>query len=521
MKDLLIGIDAGTSVIKSVAFTLDGKQIAECSTPNVYESLGNGGVEQDLDLTWSKTIETLSALVAKLPDLPQRCVAIAVTGQGDGTWLINNDGKPVGGGLLWLDARAGDLTDKWRATEQDSQRFEITGTGFAACQQSAQLKWLKQDAPDRIHASATAFHCKDWLYYQLTGQRVTDTSEGCFTFGNFRDREYSDELLEMLDLNDCKHLLPPMLNGMNEYHPLNKDAARASGLLSGTPVVLGFLDVVCTGLGAGLYDKSNTMGCTIVGSTGIHMRLVHSADDVALNEHKTGFTMAMPMDNVYAQVQSNMSCTLNIDWLLDVATEILNSQGLQKSRSELLGSIDHWIDTSKGCGDLIYQPYISDAGERGPFINASARASLIGLNSKHRFGDMMAAVVEGLALAARDCYGAMNGPSGPPQEIRLTGGAARSAALRHVFANTLGAKLRTCAREEAGAAGAAMMAAVSIGHYETMHDCVNAWVNPYLSDLEDFDPEVKETMDKVFETYQSSRQALSNVWTAQARLRQS
>jgi len=146
MKDRLIGIDAGTSVIKSVAYTLDGKQLAECSTPNIYENLGNGCVEQDLDLTWAKTIETLDALVSKLPDLPKRCAAIAVTGQGDGTWLIDNDGRPVGGGLLWLDARAGDLVDTWRVTEHERKRFEITGTGFAACQQAAQLQWLIQHA---------------------------------------------------------------------------------------------------------------------------------------------------------------------------------------------------------------------------------------------------------------------------------------------------------------------------------------------------------------------------------------
>lgn len=517
MKDLLIGIDAGTSVIKAVAFTLEGEQLADCSIPNIYARHSDGGVEQDMQLTWTNTLDTLKGLIEKVPHLAARCAAIAVTGQGDGTWLIDSQGEPVGGGLLWLDARAGDLVDKWRAGPDERQRFEITGTGFAACQQAAQLLWLKEHSNDRIVQSNTAFHCKDWLYMKLTGERVTDTSEGCFTFGDFRTRQYSPELLDLLELKDCESLLPPMLNGIEQHHPLSESASELSGLLEGTPVVLGFLDVICTGLGAGLYDKHQSVGCTIVGSTGIHMRLVHAASDVVLNEHCTGFTMAMPMANTYAQVQSNMSCTLNIDWLLDVAIDLLASQGVRKTRSELLGSLDAWIDNDSHRGQLLYQPYISDAGERGPFIDASARASFIGLNSDHRFGNMMSAVVQGLALAARDCYNAMGTT---PNEIRLTGGAARSRALRGMFANTLGANLRTCARAEAGAAGAAMMAAVSIGHYKTMDDCVNQWVAPHLSELEDYNSEEKHAMDNIFTNYQLSQKALSETWKRQARTRQ-
>ncbi|MFK7857970.1 MAG: FGGY family carbohydrate kinase [Granulosicoccus sp.] len=518
MKDIIIGIDAGTSVIKSVAFSLDGQQLAECSIPNTYSALGDGGVEQDLPLTWKTTAETLAGLVDKLPDLPSRCAAISVTGQGDGTWLIDKQGEPVGGGLLWLDSRAGHIVDTWRAGEHERKRFEITGTGFAACQQASQLVWMKEHAPERIAQSHTAFHCKDWLYFKLTGQRVTDTSEGCFTFGDFRTRQYSSELLDLLDLNDCASMLPPMLNGIEENHPLSEAAAALTGLLSGTPVVLGFLDVICTGLGAGLYDKHGSMGCTIVGSTGIHMRLVHSVDDVSLNEHCTGFTMALPMADTYAQVQSNMSCTLNIDWLLDVAVDLFQSQGLDKTRSDLLGAVDEWVGQSTRRGEILYQPYISDAGERGPFIDVSARAGFVGLNSQHRFGDLMSSVVEGLALAARDCYTAMGGT---PAEIRLTGGAARSRSLRRVFANTLGASLRTCAREEAGAAGAAMMAAVGIGHYASMDDCVKTWVQPHLSELEDFDADEKNHMDSVFNHYVSTRAALSDLWKNQDRLRHS
>lgn len=512
MKDILIGIDAGTSVIKSVAFSLDGKQLAESATPNVYAVVDGGGVEQSPDLTWSKTVETLQGLIEKIPDLAKRTAAIAVTGQGDGTWLIDSRGNPVSDAWLWLDARAGDMVESFRKSEAEKKRFQLTGTGLAACQQASQLMWMKQYAPELIDKSTTALHCKDWLYFKLTGNRVTDPSEACFTFGDYRTREYAPDILALLDIDECRHLLPPILNGVDEHDPLSDSAASLTGLLQGTPVVLAYIDVVCTGLGAGLYDKQASTGCTIVGSTGIHMRIAHTADAISLNDDHTGFTIVMPVPDTYVQIQSNMSSTLNIDWLLDVAIELLESQGVNRSRTELLPLIDTWINNSSR-GSILYQPYISEAGERGPFINPNARAGFTGLNSQHRFPDMMNSVVEALALAARDCYEAMGEI---PGEIRLTGGAARSRALRSLFANTLGASLRTCAREEAGAAGAAMMAAINIGHYKDMQACTNHWVKPYLSDLEQHDPAEKLKMDPVFKSFKGTRTVLQDTWQQMA-----
>ena len=183
-------------------------------------------------------------------------------------------------------------------------------------------------------------------------------------------------------------------------------------------MVLGFVDVICTALGAGLYERSAALGCTIIGSTGMHMRLAQSADEVVLNSERTGYTMAMPVPGVYAQMQSNMASTLNIDWLLDVAVDMFASQGIKKSRSELVPMVDSLLGGSRPTG-ILYQPYVSEAGERGPFINADARAGFIGLSNEHGFGDLMRGVVDGLALAGRDCYQAMGSR---PEEIRLTGG---------------------------------------------------------------------------------------------------
>ena len=198
MRDILIGIDAGTSVIKSVAFDLRGRQIAMAALPNAYEAVGRAGSVQDLDRTWADAAATLKQLSDKIENLAGRVAAIAVTGQGDGTWMIDRDGAPVGKGWLWLDARAGETVERLRADSGDIARFQSTGVGLAACQQGPQLRWMRDHAPEMLNGVATTFHCKDWLYFRLTGKRATDPSEANFSFGNFRTRTYSDDVIAFL-----------------------------------------------------------------------------------------------------------------------------------------------------------------------------------------------------------------------------------------------------------------------------------------------------------------------------------
>jgi erythritol kinase (D-erythritol 1-phosphate-forming) len=94
-EPLLIGIDAGTSVIKAVAFTPDGKQVGAAALPNHYDMLPDGGAEQDMANTWADTARVLRMLGGQVQGLPSRALALAVTGQGDGTWLIDKNYEPV------------------------------------------------------------------------------------------------------------------------------------------------------------------------------------------------------------------------------------------------------------------------------------------------------------------------------------------------------------------------------------------------------------------------------------------
>lgn len=510
---LVIGLDAGTSAIKAVVFDATGQEIASASRRNHWTAGPRGAATQDMRRTFADVCAVITELTERVPGLADRVVGLGVTGQGDGCWLIDAAGEPVGDGLLWLDTRAADWVARKSGTPEDLVRFQATGTGLTACQQGPQLKWLAAHEPEKIAAAQTAFHCKDYLYFRLTGARVSDPCEASFSFGDFRTRTYADRVLDALDLGPLKRLLPPLVDGTVETHRLSAQAAKLTGLNAGTPVALGYLDAACTALGAGVYERRQGFGCTIVGSTGVHLR-ASAAADVVLPPEPTGYVLVLPVPGQVAMMQTNMAGTLNLDWVMDLAREAARDLG--QADPDPLSMLDTWLTRGQTAG-LLYHPYISAAGERGPFVNPSARAAFLGLERRHGFADLARAVAEGMGHASRHCYEAMGGV---PPEVRLTGGAARSPAVRALYAERLGVPVRQSLREEAGAAGVAMIATVATGLAPDMDTCLDTWVTPRLGEMEAPSPATVAEANAAHAVYLTTVAAAASSWDGLRDLRQ-
>lgn len=514
-RDLIVGLDSGTSVSKAVAFDLGGRQLAETGEPNLYRRDNSGTtVEQDMVETWRRATRVLRALGDKIENLRDRIAALAVTGQGDGTWLIDDAGEPVAPAWLWLDSRAAPIVEEFAANGVRSAVFRFTGCGMNASNQSGHLVWLKRERPEILERSATALHCKDWLYYKLTGVRATDPSEGVFTFGDFRSRAYADEVTDALGLAEERRLLPELVDGTLRHDPLTTEAAAATGLAAGTPVVLGYVDVVCSALGGGLYTPNGEAALTIVGSTGMHMTLAPTGD-IVLSDDPSGYSMSFPVPGMTSRMQSNMAGTLNIDWIVDLACEAVERAGYQPERRTMLAALDGAV-LEAAPGAALYHPYIDRAGERGPFFDVRARAQFFGLSNAAGLGELVRSVYEGLGFAARDCYGAMGCM---PGEIRVAGGAARSTAFKHILASVLERPVRESNRGEAGAAGAAMIASVAIGAFSDMDEACRRWVEPTLGETIAPDPGLKPLYDGLFDLYLHLRRAAPPHWARLAETR--
>ena len=146
-RDIILGLDSGTSVVKAVAFDLEGNQLGCASARNHYSREEGGVAHQCMTQTWQDAVSAIRKLGTEVNNLAARVVALAVTAQGDGTWLVGRGNRPVGPAWIWLDARAAATVEELDRSSLARMRFEATGTGLNTCQQGSQMAHMDRYYP--------------------------------------------------------------------------------------------------------------------------------------------------------------------------------------------------------------------------------------------------------------------------------------------------------------------------------------------------------------------------------------
>ncbi|MGH6918695.1 MAG: FGGY family carbohydrate kinase, partial [Geminicoccaceae bacterium] len=420
----------------------------------------------------------LRALAGRVPKLAARTAALAITGPGGGAFLIDEDGDPVARAWLPLDRRAAPLVDRWRRVEIARQLRAITGSAIEPSHSSAQLAWMAARCPALLDHAATAFQSKDWLYFCCTQERATDPASVAAAFGDFRTGAYDARVLELLRLPEIARLLPTVVDGTRHHAELSAAAAAATGLIAGTPVVLGPVDLIASALAAGLAQPA-PLGCTILGGGGVHIRA--SPEAPRLERGYGGIGAVMPFAALWFKVAQGPARVV-AEWLVDLAAGLLADAGLIGiGRGELVAILEQKA-AAAAPATLRLDP---GAPEADP---APAPAGFLGISGATTFYDLLRSIYEGQGLAARACYEALGGR---PEEIRVTGDGAASPLARQVLAACVDAPLRVFRRETSAAAGAALIAAVALGHYRDLAEGSRDWVGPQLADPEPVDPDLR------------------------------
>jgi erythritol kinase (D-erythritol 1-phosphate-forming) len=242
----------------------------------------------------------------------------------------------------------------------------------------------------------------------------------------------------------------------------------------------------------------------------MHLRLVPKPDQVVPSAAMTGYCIPFPVPGHTLQMQTNMAATLNLDWLVHLIQDAACLGGAEVSRENqhILRALDEAVLKVRP-GAVLFHPFISSSGERGPFIDPFARAGLLGIDQNVRLPEVARAVYDGLGLAARDCYVAMGGL---PASVRITGGAAHSDSMRVILAACLNCPVSLVAHDETGAAGAAMIAAVSIGLYSNIAECARRWIAQPKDDIVNPDSALARTYEVLFPAYREAYASLPGVW---------
>ncbi|MDG4820543.1 carbohydrate kinase [Asanoa sp. WMMD1127] len=427
---VVIGVDAGTTVTKAVAFDPDGTALARAARPTRLDRVGDGRYEQDADAVFGAVVAVLRELRELLPG---PVTAVGVTAQGDGLWLLDADGRPVRHAISWLDARATPILDRWTASGLASHAYRRTGNYPFPGSAGPLLAWLDAHEPHALDRAATAGYCKDMVVQRLTGLRATDPSDASAPFLDPVRRRYDEELIAACGLDHRRGLLAPVRDA--PHAPLSAAAADATGLPAGLPVVGAPYDLPASAWGAGVRDVG--AGLLTVGTT-LACQVVW--DTVDTSGEPAGLTLSTWQPERWLRALPAMVGTAALDWVLRLV-------------GATVADVPALLSAGRSTG-LTVLPFFAEAGERAPFVAPRARARIDGLHLGHGPADLIRATCEAIAYSARHCLTAA-GLSGP---LAACGGGVASAEWAQIFADVLDRPVRVLAGEEIGARGAALAA---------------------------------------------------------------
>jgi xylulokinase/erythritol kinase len=275
------------------------------------------------------------------------------------------------------------------------------------------------------------------VFQRLTGVRAMDLSDASYPLLDPLARDWSDELLRLTGLSHRRDLLPPVVGPGGPAAGLTPAAAAELGLPPSTPVSAGPYDLLASARGSGTVEPGD--GLLIIGTT-LACQVV-TADPGPL-PHRAGLLLATWQPDRWIRAMPAMVGTASLDWLLRMVGVPV---------SALAGLL---AESPPGARGVSVLPYWSASGERAPFVEGSARGRFDGLHLATSRADLVRALCEGLAYAARHCFDA----AGLTRRLAVCGGGAQSAAWTQLFADVLGRPLEVVDVPQAGAYGAVLSA---------------------------------------------------------------
>ncbi|MGH3360211.1 MAG: FGGY-family carbohydrate kinase, partial [Nocardioidaceae bacterium] len=277
--------------------------------------------------------------------------------------------------------------------------------------------------------------CTGWLAHRLAGVVLTDRSDASLPWLDIRSRSYSTEVLDILDMGWVEDLRPPLVDDLSVAGELTRSAAEDLGLEPGIPIVHAPFDCVSMALGAGVVSPGDTL--VVLGTTLIVESVVTTVDTT---DPPRGMTLCTGLPDTWLRLFGTYSGTDSINWMT-------HTLGLDSAAVYL----DEAASSPPGANGLRILPYFSPAGERAPFIDPRARASVVGLSLDHGRADLARAHIEGLTYALRHCVEQM---PGTVDRLVVCGGGAASRLWCSLSADVTGVQTRSLPDAELGAIGA-------------------------------------------------------------------
>lgn len=456
----LMGIDLGTSGMKTVLFDETGRKAASATAEYPMSQPRNGWAEQDPARWWDACILTVKQVLEASGVEPSDVAGIGLSGQMHGLVLLDADGEVLRECILWCDGRTSAECAEISEIIGVKRLIEITAnpalTGFTA----GKILWVRKNEPEIYAKTRHILLPKDYLRYKLTGVFASEVSDASgMNLLDVPKRSWSEEVLRKLNIE--AEFLPSMHESYEVTGEISSAAAALTGLRRGTPVVGGAGDNAAAAIGTGIVTSGKAF--VTIGTSGV---IFAHSDKVTIDPLGRIHTFCSAVPGAWTV----MSCTLaaggSLQWFRNnfCAAEMQVSSDMGRDSYELMDAQAERVPI--GSNRLLFLPYLM--GERSPLLDPDARGVFFGLSGMHKRPDMLRAVMEGVVFSQRSCLDVFRELEVPFTEMMATGGGGRSPLWRQMLADILDCPVAIPRSTEGPALGAAILAGVGVGVFSSV-----------------------------------------------------
>lgn len=492
MRDLLLGIDIGTSACKAALFSEDGAVVGQTSESYPVYYPKPGWVEQNPQEWWRAVCLAVRRLMEQTGASPRRIAGIGVDGQSWSAIPVDREGNCLANTPIWMDTRARTICERVKKQGLEDTIFTVSGNGFAPSYSTPKMMWMRENCPELYEKTACFLQSNSFIVMKLTGVCSQDMSQG-YGLHFFRQDTgtYDRDLAKELGLSASMAPEPVFCHQI--VGTVTEQAAGEIGLCEGIPVCAGGLDAACGSLGAGVVCPGQTQeqggqagGMSICedGPTS-HRSLILSPHVVPGRWLLQGGTVGG--GGILRWMKRELAPNLDFDEITALAdTAPVGSEG------------------------VLFLPYM--AGERSPIWNPDAKGVFYGLGYEKGLAHMLRAGLESVAFSLEHNLRCAREAGVEVRSLYAMGGAANSHMWTQMKADVTGRTIYVPASDTATTLGAALTAGVGVGLYRDFETAVKQTV--HIQRIHRPDRERHERYQRQMERYLALSRCMQPVFEA-------
>ena len=460
----LLGVDLGTTAIKTALFNTEGQKVASCTKEYSLLAPQPQYAEQEPEVYWSAFRESLSAVLNEAKTDSEDILALSVSAQGETMTCLDKDGNPLRNFIVWMDSRSYTEAEELNAVFGKEQIHQETGQpGVIALSPGAKILWIRRNEPDIFAQTEKFVLLEDWFFYRMTGRFYGEGSLWCTShMWNIHTNTWWEPVLEYLGIS--REQLPTLTETGTPLVALRSKIAEELGLSRNTLLVMGALDQACGAIGAG-----NVRPGVFSESTGSALVALTMTDHIVIDPEGVLQCFCSAIPGLY-MIHSFSSGGIAYQWVRDALCEEERRNEKEGFRSAYTQMDSLAEEIPAGSDGLTVLAHFNGSGppDNDPYV----KCMIYGISMNHSRSHIIRAFMESIAVSISRMIDASQRLLGTDiSEIRSLGGGAKSDLWCQIKADVNEKTVLTVKNsQDAACLGAAVIAGYGAGIFKSIQE---------------------------------------------------